>query len=131
MYLTCFEVSAIHPSMPDELLIQLNQAQVEALALINEVLLEWYDIPSIYELKPRYFNDKVERWRDIGGVLKDMKGNCKDLTAWRLAELRKRGVGCHAESIVERLSKRKLRFHTYVRLDNGGFEDPAKRLGMP
>lgn len=112
------------------MLVELNQAAVEGLALVDAVLLDYYQLPSIYTVRPRYRVAKRETWKDIGAVLRDGWGDCKDFTAWRLAELRKQGVAASAESIVGR-SGRKLLFHTYVRYPDGRLEDPAKRLGMP
>lgn len=112
------------------MLIGLNQAAVEGLAGINTVLLSYYNIPSIYDVRPKYRVGSKESWKDIGAVLRDMWGDCKDFTAWRLAELRQQGTNARAESIVVRKAKR-LMFHTYVRYQSGALEDPAKQLGMP
>lgn len=117
--------------MPDWSLVKLNEAAVEGLAGVDRVLLDIYPrLPSIYEVKPRYRVAKRETWKDIGAVLRDGWGDCKDFTAWRLAELWKQGIDAKAESIVGRKG-RKLLFHTYVRYPNGQLEDPAKLLGMP
>lgn len=115
--------------MPDGLIIALNQAAVEGLALVDSVLLDYYPIRPLYEVRPRYQVGGSEQWKDIGAVLRDGWGDCKDFTAWRLAELRKRGIRARAESIVERQRKRLL-FHTYVRYADGRTEDPARILGM-
>lgn len=136
MYNVCYAISPIHPDMPDDMLIALNEAAVEGLALINGVILNYYGIPALYDLKPIYQVSETERWRDIGAILTEKNkkgkrwGDCKDFTAWRLAELRKQNVQCSAESIVYRM-KNRLQFHTYVRYQNGGVEDPARELGMP
>lgn len=122
--------------MPDYLLIELNQAAVEGLANIDSVILKHYNIPSIYQIAPIYKTGGPESWRDIGSILTEYDrqgrrwGDCKDFTAWRLAELRKAGIAAHAESIVTREGK-KLLFHTYVRYADGSLEDPARELGMP
>lgn len=116
--------------MPDELLIGLNEAAVEGLAGVDSVILRWYNIPSIYSIRPVYRVERKEAWKDIGQLLVDRIGDCKDFTAWRLAELRKAGVQAKAESIVMRSGSR-LQFHTYVRYSDGRLEDPARELGMP
>ncbi len=130
MYNVCYAISQIHPSMPDDLLIQLNQAAVEGLAGVDAVLMRYYNLPSIYVIAPRYRVASKESWKDIGAVIRDGWGDCKDFTAWRLAELWRQGVDARAESIVSRSGKG-LMFHTYIRFPNGALEDPAKRLGMP
>lgn len=112
-------------------MIALNEAAVEGLALINGVLLDFYPrFPSLYDAHPRYKVAPKETWKDMAAVLRDGWGDCKDFTAWRLAELRRQGIDARAESIVGRKG-RQLMFHTYVRYVNGMVEDPAKLLGMP
>lgn len=130
MYNVCYAVSAVHPSMPDDLLVALNEASVEGLALVDSVILRYYNIPSIYTKRPKYRIAPKETWKDIGTLLGDGWGDCKDFVAWRLAELRKQGVSCKAESIVQRQGNRLL-FHTYIRFADGHVEDPARELGMP
>lgn len=123
--------------MPDWLLTELNAAAVNGLAQINTVILRHYGIPSIYDIRPRYHiplavqrGRAKERWKDIAAVLKDRWGDCKDFTAWRLAELWRDGIAATAESIVHREGSSML-FHTYVRYADGRLEDPARILGMP
>jgi transglutaminase-like putative cysteine protease len=130
MYLACYALDSVHPSYPDWLLVELNAAAVMGLALVDSVILEYYHVPSLYRFAPRYVVEPVERWKDIATVLKDKTGDCKDFTAWRLAELWRSGIGARAESIVQR-SGRDMMFHTYVRYDDGKVEDPARLLGMP
>lgn len=115
--------------MPDDLLIALNEAAVEGLALIDSVILDYYPIYPLYYIRPAYKLAQKEQWKDIGQVLKDGWGDCKDFTAWRLAELRKAGIQARARSIVERQRKRLL-FHSFVAYPDGSTEDPAKQLGM-
>ena len=115
--------------MPDGLLIALNQAAVEGLAGIDSVLLDYYPIPPLYDVRPTYKVGSTESWKDIGAILKDGWGDCKDFTAWRLAEVRKAGIQARARSSVER-HKRRLLFHTWVEYANGHTEDPARILGM-
>lgn len=131
MYQVCYSVTAVNPDMPDDMLIALNEAQVEGLALVDQVILQYYNIPPLYYIAPRYYTAGREQWKDIAGVLRDRNGDCKDFTAWRLAELRHWGWKAKAESIVHRVGKGQLLFHTYIRHANGLVEDPARILGMP
>ena len=130
MYSLDFILSQVHPSKPDYYLIELNQAAVEGLAGVDKVILDYNPrIPGLYVVRPRYRVPKRETWKDIGAVLRDKSGDCKDLTAWRLAELWRMGVNARAESIVERIGPR-LQFHTYIRYADGRVEDPSRELGM-
>lgn len=130
MYSLDFVLSGVHHTMPDELLIKLNQAAVEGLACVDSVYFDHYNIPGLYAAGVRYHHPEVEQWKDIGAVLRDKVGDCKDLTAWRLAELWRMGVHARAESIVQRYGK-VLSFHTFIRFPNGGgTEDPSRILGM-
>lgn len=137
MYALCYDLNSVHPDMSDDVLNEINAAVVTGLALVNQVILRHYSIPSIYSIRPRYhIPEEVqtgkarERWKDIATLLQDRWGDCKDLTAWRLAELWKMGVNAKAESTVTRMG-RALLFHTYIRYPDGRTEDPAKTLGMP
>lgn len=129
MYSLDFILSGVHHTMPDGLLVRLNAAAVEGLAGVDSVYFDHYNIPGLYAIRPRYYHPEIEQWKDIGAVLRDMSGDCKDLTAWRLAELWRQGVAARAESIVQRNGTR-LSFHTFVRLPDGRTEDPSRELGM-
>jgi hypothetical protein len=135
MYSVCYDITSISRNMPDWLLCELNAAAVHGLAAIDEVILRHYMIPSIYQVAPRYHipiaverGIRKERWKDIAAVLQDGWGDCKDFTAWRLAELWRENIDAKAESILYRDM---MVFHTYVRYPDGRIEDVAKRLGMP
>lgn len=137
MYTVCYQVTAVHHSMPDDLLIRLNEATVEGLARVNRVWLDYYNVPSLYQFAPRYHvpaavasGRERERWKDIPTVITERWGDCKDFVAWRLAELWKAGIDARARSIVQRRG-RQLLFHTYVEYADGRTEDPARTLGMP
>lgn len=120
--------------MPDNLLCELNAATVEGLARIDQVILRHFNIPSLYVIAPRYYHpppSEPEEWKDIGAVIRDKKGDCKDFVAWRLAELWESGVLARAESVVSRKGKRTMKFHTFIRYPDGRVEDPARKLGMP
>jgi hypothetical protein len=49
--------------------------------------------PSLYDSGVRYQREKnAEDWKDIVNILADKDGDCEDLSCWRIAELRVRGV---------------------------------------
>jgi hypothetical protein len=137
MYYLCYNIAAVSPDMPDDMLEALNAATVTGLALVNRVILDYYNLPPLYQMGMRYHVPKEvesgrsrEQWKDIATLLKDRWGDCKDFTAWRLAELWKAGKQAYAESRVYREGK-SLLFHTYIRFPDGSTEDPARTLGMP
>lgn len=88
----------------------------------------------LYQSGVRYQRERPRRpglpepqeWLDALSVYRKRHGDCEDLTAWRVAELRKRGIA--ASPLIE------LRnggyYHALVQLPDGTKEDPSKRLGM-
>lgn len=75
-------------------------------------------------------DDGREEWKDIPETLARGAGDCKDLSAWRIAELRVR-VGEWAVPMVsfERRGVR-VKAHVVVQRADGRLEDPARALGM-
>lgn len=132
MYNVHVQLSQIDKKQRDTgLMLRLIEAQTEGLAGIDLVLLQFFPrIPGIYAFRPKYKVPTKETWKDLGAVIHDKHGDCKDLVAWRLAELWKQGVMAKAEAILERQSNR-LQFHVFIRFPNGTVEDPARELGMP
>ncbi len=104
--------------------------------------------PPLYASGVRYEEDPAGRedWRDCYVVLKRGKGDCDNLVAWRVAELRAAGI--QAEPVVKwqqvpKAMMVKLGYpgdkipadgismvHCAVRFPDGHIEDPSKRLGM-
>jgi hypothetical protein len=56
-------------------------------------------------------------------------GDCKSLTAWRVAEYRKKGIVAGAVFRWANNSSGGLDFHILVQTEKG-YEDPSKVLGM-
>lgn len=112
-------------------------AMVEALAHINANFLELHpEFPRLYESGVRYLTRphpkcRLEEWKNAAAVLKDGFGDCKDLTAWLLAELSVRD-GIDAEPYVEWIEKPRgvIDMHIKLRYPDGTLEDPSERLGM-
>jgi hypothetical protein len=93
--------------------------------------------PPLYRSGVRYEADEprcqAENWLPIPEVMRQYhetgRGtDCKNLAAWRAAELRDKGV--NASVRVVRTSDPDM-LHAIVVHPNGRTEDPSKRLGMP
>ena len=107
---------------------------VEALVRLN---MDWlrraggripplYNTDVVYEREGRTMEGRPrEVFRQIPEVLKRGVGDCEDLAAWRIAELRAMGV--NAQPLI---TKHGRMFHVSVRLPDGRVDDPSKRLGM-
>lgn len=108
-----------------------------------------FPIPPLYMSGVRYQEDPPghEDWRDVFGVLKRGVGDCDQLTAWRVAELRVAGIPAEPvlkwqwipreAMIASGYPARLLRgqpgvwlVHCLVRFPDGETEDPSKILGM-
>ena len=90
-------------------------------------------LPSIYDAGVRYKREgrdpetgsRKEEWRMISQVLAAHSGDCEDLAAWRIAELRQAGINARPW-----LTRHGGTWHVRVKLPNGTIEDPSKLLGM-
>ena len=105
----------------------------EALVKLNMIQMKRSRIPALYESGVRYSREAApargprhERFQTAAQVLRNRKGDCEDLAAYRVAELRLRGIA--ARPWVIRASGRV--FHVQVRYPDGRIEDPSARLGM-
>ncbi len=76
----------------------------------------WDTIPALYSLK-----DTADGPRAFG--------DCKSLTACRVAQYEKRGIPCSAVFRWIRTPQRTKDYHILV-LTGNGFEDPSKEKGM-
>lgn len=85
-----------------------------------------YQTDVVYEREGRTIAGRPkEVFRQIPEVLRRGEGDCEDLAAWRIAELRERGINAQP-----RITKHGNFFHVAVRLPDGRIDDPSKRLGM-
>ncbi len=89
--------------------------------------------PTLEDAPTCVFNE----WRDIPTILRDAPAgqrvaNCKDLTAWRVAESLVRGQGARGALIIQPVNPRTHRqyIHVVVEYPDGTREDPSVRLGM-
>jgi hypothetical protein len=108
---------------------------LEALAWANQLLLRserraGRPIPPLYKAGVRYQpEDGTEEWQDILDTITRGYGDCEDLAAWRVAELRMLGIRAKPYIRYKRRGGR-LVYHVLVLLPSGRLEDPSLRLGM-
>lgn len=112
-------------------------ALLDCLIRLDQAFLMHNTVPTLYRSGVVYARTRV--WDTIPAVMARRAprapagyGDCKSLTAWRVAELRNSGVECDA---VFRWNPRQdnpaiLDFHILVQRADGVFEDPSKVLGM-
>lgn len=86
------------------------------------------NLPSIYDAGVRYRGrDPQEDWRNAVEVVNERYGDCEDLAAARVGELRaRRGEAAHVD--VRRTGPKMT--HAFVIRGDGSIEDPSRKLGM-
>ena len=85
-------------------------------------------LPPLYRAGVRYRPEPrgQERWQVPSEVKRKGFGDCEDLAAWRVAELRRKGEA--AMPYVKQTGAR--RWHAMVKRADGRLEDPSRLLGM-
>lgn len=121
--------------------IDIGSPSIENLRICSECLVQLNvdflrkakGVPPLYRSGVRYRREappaagpRYERFQMIPEVLRNRAGDCEDLSAWRVAELRLSGV--RAMPWIIRSGQRL--FHVQVRYPDGRIEDPSRRLGM-
>lgn len=112
------------------------EAVAEGLVLLNMWLFEQADARAGIELPPLYESGIVYRrepkgrewWEsaaDALGVVADRSGDCEDLAAWRVAELR---YYDDVDARVKVIRNRRGNYHAIVELPDGSLEDPSRVL---
>lgn len=97
--------------------------------------------PSLYRSGVRFIreNEGEELWPTIGVILANGGGDCEDLAAWRVAELRERGIPARPawrHRLVRMPSGQEATlYHILVYIPKVGripahLEDPSRLLGM-
>lgn len=85
--------------------------------------------PTLYTSGIRYQREQgSENWLTPTELLVAGRGDCEDLAAYRVGELRASGVDPGARIVIERTGPRTL--HAVVRRSSGAIEDPSRALGM-
>lgn len=109
-------------------------AAIEGLVRVNQRILrgeipgEKADHPALYASGVRYKREPRDVWRHIGDVMRAGWGDCEDLAAARVAQLRESGEDPRAYVAVYQSGPR--RYHAIVARGDGTTEDPSKKLGM-
>jgi hypothetical protein len=119
--------------LPEQTKVRVLESLVEALVAANVAFLEAFPrTPLLYESGVRYVEEPRGRddWQDIPETLsRDKTGDCEDLAAWRIAELRVRGEPARP-AIRAGMLRGVLTYHVRVRRADGTVEDPSRKLGM-
>jgi hypothetical protein len=99
---------------------------LEGLVSINqEILSNNPDMPPLYDSNINYQEEKAgeEVWKPLTRVIDAGVGDCEDLTAWRVAELRNQG-----EDVQGVFVDNGRGYHAVVEYSNGEIEDPSQIL---
>lgn len=105
------------------------EALLEGLARVCVAQIRGGLVPvKLYSAGVRYAREPLgrERWQSAAETLRRGEGDCEDLVAWRVAELRCMGEEAHPMVY----SPRPGLLHCVVRRSHGRVEDPSKKLGM-
>ncbi len=144
MYSVTFRASASFESGNEAVSNTVLEALLECLVQINVALMRSQKFPDLYSTHVRYRQEPLgeENWRDAAIILQTGFGDCEDLAAYRVAELRVK-YGIQARCIFRwktfeletKAGKRWVKlYHILVGVEKNGvllIEDPSKRLGMP
>ena len=107
---------------------------LNALVALNVLYLTHHPhTPWLYESGVQYIKDPIgppQKWKDIGQVLANNGGDCKDLAPWRIAELL---VRCRRLAWPRWLwgHNAEGRYTLHVQAETAdGIDNPARTLGM-
>lgn len=105
------------------------EGTLEGLVCANIELLDRSPLPPLYRSGVRYKRERPgrERWQTCEQVFTNREGDCEDLAAWRVAELRRAG---EASAVVIVTKTGPHLWHVRVMRANGNIEDPSAMLGM-
>lgn len=105
------------------------ESALEGLARLAADECARFNLPPLYQSGVRYVRERgTENWQTPRETLSGRFGDCEDLAAYRVGELRASGVDPGAVIAVERTGPRTM--HAIVRRSDGSIEDPSRALGM-
>lgn len=106
------------------------EGALEGLSRVAEEEVAAGGLPPLYRSGVRYRRERgTEDWLTPRQVAAVGAGDCEDLAAWRVGELRATGTDPDARVIVRQTGPRTL--HALVARGDGRLEDPSAVLGMP
>lgn len=109
-------------------------ALVMALAEHNAEYLRRYWVPPLYLSGVRYkAQEDVDVFMDAAAVYRDKVSDCKNLVAWRIAEIVTfEGIPAGALTFSQEVEDERFPyfFHVVVIRGDGIIEDPSRVLGM-
>ena len=108
-------------------------ALLEALAVANRGYLRLRrDTPAIYAARVPYVKEppETDNWQDLPRCLELGMGDCEDLCAWRVAELREQGEQA-GFTVRHYFAGGVTYYHVLVQRADGSVEDISRNLGMP
>jgi hypothetical protein len=115
-----------------ELFARAARLAIEACIMVNRAHLRRFpNTPPLYSSGIRYRMepDGVEDFTDYEVILRRGWGDCAQLVAARVAELREQGEPAGVRLTWQARNGRRL-FHVQVRRADGRIEDPSVLLGM-
>ena len=137
MYSPVFELETFD-RMPVAMRKTLVQAAVEFLIAVNRLYIRKFGAPPMYSAGLKYsFKVRpfgLDSWQDIPRCLSLGTGDCKDFTAWRVAELREAGASDAQPRIMASEANGLVVYHVQVMRDTPKgpiVEDPSSIFGMP
>lgn len=149
MYYGTLAVACEGPGIPDEIGKECILSLVEAFARIDEVQMRFRPMPPLYQAGVRYKEDveairatvcgdrscgdevPVDEWQDATTLLEKRLGNCKDLVAYRVAELRLSGDRSARPAVLKgKDPSGRIIYHVVLLHGDGKVEDPSAALGM-
>jgi hypothetical protein len=151
VYYGTLAIACCVPGYPDDFSRGVVLSLVEAFARIDEAEMRLRPFPPLYQSGIRYKDDveayrasvcgteacgdgvPVDEWQDAQTMVEKGTANCKDLVAYRLAELRLAGdVGAHAAILrgADPNNPGRYIYHVVLQRGDGQIEDPSAALGM-
>jgi len=107
---------------------------LEAAVAINRAIMSSQDVPLLYDSQIRFQREPdglvkqgIEQFDNVLTVLARGHGDCDDLVAWRVAELRERDEPATVRVVWPKGTRR---FHAQVRRADGSYEDPSRILTL-